>query len=137
MSSVVTISHAASGGNVQQDSIWTKSKDPSVILESEDLEVTLEFDSLQDGNETRGHDSANHSEKDEGCTHQDSFGSTSATAIELLGSQTEAGTPSSTKKVSAAQAIVRRHPKNGPDALIVLKEEKVCSLTFPNVLQVI
>jgi len=32
----------------------------------------------------------------------------------------------STRKVSPAQATVKRRPKNGPDAVIVLKEERVC-----------
>ena len=128
MSSVVTISHTASEENVQQDSICNKSKDPS-SLEAEDLQVTLDFDSLQAVNETLDRDFANRSEmrqEDEGFTHQDS----SATTAELMGSQAETENPSSTKKVPAAQAIVRRHSKNGPDALIVLKEEKVRSLTF-------
>jgi hypothetical protein len=113
--SVVTISHTASDpteANAQQDS-----KDPS-SLESEDLELSLEFDLLRGDNE---HDSANRSE----MRHQDSSGSTSASAVELMGPQTETETPSSTKKVPAAHAIVRRHPKHGPDALIVLKEERV------------
>jgi hypothetical protein len=118
---VVTISHTASDpteGNVQQED----SKDPS-SLESEDLELTLEFDLLQGGNE-RDHDSAIPSESRH---HQDSSVSISATAVELVGSQTVTVTepPSSTKKVPAAQAIVRRDPKHGPDALIVLKEERV------------
>jgi len=138
MSSVVTISNLASEqseGNIQQED-WTKSKNPSASIESEDLEVTLEFGSLRGGNQTRDHNSPNYSvmlQKDEDTTHQDSSASTSATTVELMGSQTETETPSSIKKVPAAQAIVRRHPKNGPDALIVLKEEKVSSLTFLNV----
>lgn len=121
---MVTISHTASG-NVQQDSIWTKSKGSN--LESEDLEVTLEFDSLQRGNEICDHDSANRSEmqqKDGDFKHQDSSGSNSVTTAELM-------TPPSTKKVPAAHAIVRRHQKHGPDAIIVLKEERVRSLIFP------
>jgi hypothetical protein len=116
---VVTISHTASDpteGNVQQED----SRIPS-SLESEDLELTLEFDLLQGGNERCDHDSANSSETRH---HKDSSVS-SATAVELMASQSETETPSSTKKVPAAQAIVRRHPKHGPDALIVLKEEKV------------
>ena len=119
--SVVTISHTASEGSTQQDSIWTKNKDP----ELEDLEVTLEFDSpkLQDSNENR-HISANSPEM-----QQDSFASTSAAGVELM-PQSEAESPS-TKKVPAAQAIVRRRTKHGPDALIVLKEEKVRSLSSP------
>jgi hypothetical protein len=112
---VVTVSHTAS--NVQQED----SKDPS-SLESEDLELTLEFDLLQGGNEHCDHDSAIPSETRH---HQDSSVSISATAVELMGSQAVTETPSSTKKVPAAQAIVRRHPKHGPDALIVLKEERV------------
>lgn len=109
------MSHTASDpseGNVQQDS-----KDPS-SLESEDLELTLEFDLLQSGNERCDHDSVSPSETRH---HQDSPVSISATPVELMGSQTK----TSTKKVPAAQAIVRRHPKHGPDALIVLKEERV------------
>lgn len=108
--SVVTISHTVSDpseANVQHED----SKDPS-RLESEDLELTLEFDILQGGNERCN--SANPSET---RRHQNSSVSISATPVELMGSQT--------KKVPAAQAIVRRHPKHGPDALIVLKEERV------------
>jgi hypothetical protein len=116
---VITISHTAdpTEGNVQQED----SKDPS-SLESEDLELTLEFDLLQGGNERCDHDSAIPSESRH---HQDSSVSLSAPAVELMGSQTVTEAPSSTKKVPAAQAIVRRDPKHGPDALIVLKEEKV------------
>lgn len=117
---MVTISHTASDpteGNVQQED----SRIPS-SLESEDLELTLEFDLLQGGNERCDHDSANSSETRH---HKDSSVSISATAVELMAFQSETETPSSTKKVPAAQAIVRRHPKHGPDALIVLKEEKV------------
>ena len=33
---------------------------------------------------------------------------------------------SSRRKLATAEAIVRRNPRNGPDAVIVLKEEKVC-----------
>ena len=114
--SVVTISHTVSDpseANVQHED----SKDPS-RLESEDLELTLEFNLLQGGNERCDHDSANPSES----RHpQDSSVLVSATAVELMGSQAK----TSTKKVPAAQAIVRRHPKHGPDALIVLKEERV------------
>ena len=120
--SVVTVSHSASDpfeGNVHQED----SKDPS-SLESEDLELTLEFDLLQGGNERCDHDSANPSET---RRRQDSSVSMSAMPIELMGSQTK----TSTKKVPAAQAIVRRHPKHGPDALIVLKEEKVRYLPTP------
>lgn len=116
---MVTIPHTASDpteGNVQQED----SKDPS-SLESEDLELTLEFDLVQGGNERCDHDSANLLETRH---HQNSSVSISATAVELMASQTETVTPS-TKKVPAAQAIVRRHPKHGPDALIVLKEERV------------
>ena len=112
---MVTVSHTPSDqseGNVQQED----SKDPS-SLESEDIELTLEFDLLQGGNERCDHDSANPSE----TRHQDSSLSISAAPVELMGSQTK----TSTKKVPAAQAIVRRHPKHGPDALIVLKEERV------------
>jgi hypothetical protein len=118
--SVVAISHTTSDpaeGNVRQED----SKDPS-SLESEDLELTLEFDLLQGGNESREHDSANRPEIQH---HPDGSGSTSATVAKLEGSQTRTETPSSTKKAPAAQAIVHRHPKNGPDALIVLKEERV------------
>ena len=119
---MVTISHTASDpaeGNAQQEDF----KDPS-SLESENLELTLEFDLLQSGNERCDHDSAISSES---RLHQDSSVSISATAVELMGSQTvtTTETPSSTKKVPAAQAIVRRDPKHGPDALIVLKEERV------------
>jgi hypothetical protein len=113
---VVTVSNTTSDpseGNVQQE----ESKDPSG-LESEDLELTLEFDLLQGGNERCDHDSANPSDTQH---HQASSVSISATPVELMGSQTK----TSTKKVPAAQAIVRRHPKHGPDALIVLKEERV------------
>lgn len=113
---MVTVSHTASDppeGNIQHED----SKDPS-SLESEDLELTLEFDLLQGRNELCDHDSANPSNTRH---HQDSSVSISATPVELMGSQTK----TSTKKVPAAQAIVRRHPKHGPDALIVLKEEKV------------
>lgn len=113
---MVTVSHTASDpseGNVQQEDF----KDPS-SLESEDLELTLEFDLLQGGNERCQHDSANPSDTRH---HQDSSVSISATPVELMVSQTK----TSTKKVPAAQAIVRRHPKHGPDALIVLKEERV------------
>jgi hypothetical protein len=120
--SVVTIPHTASDpteGNVQQED----SKDPS-SLESEDLELTLEFDLLQGGSGHCDHDSANPSKTRH---HHDSSASISATTVEMM-SQTETETPSSTKKVPAAQAIVRRHPKHGPDALIVLKEEKVRAL---------
>ena len=116
--SVVTVSHTPSDPievNVQQEN----SKDHSSLLESEDLELTLEFDLLQGG---EGRDFGSRSEM---RRHQDCSGSTSATVAELVESQTETETPSSTKKVPAAQAIVRRHPKHGPDALIVLKEERV------------
>jgi hypothetical protein len=112
--SVVTVSHTASNpseGNVQQED----SKDPS-SLESENLELTLEFDILQGGNERC--DSVNPSETKR---HQDSSVLISATPVELMGSQTK----TSTKKVPAAQAIVRWQTKHGPDALIVLKEERV------------
>ena len=119
---MITVSHTASDpyeGNVQQE----ESKDPS-SLESEDLELTLEFDLLQGGSERCDHDSANPSDTRH---HQDRSVSISATPVELMGSQTM----TSTKKVPAAQAIVRRHPKHGPDALIVLKEERVRSRPSP------
>lgn len=119
MSSVVTISHSQSE-RIPANQISTDSSLPSADPDTdpEDLEVLVEFDSLRRESESRDQISLASKSKERG----DSLAKLQATGQSAAGSRASV----STKRSTPAQAVIQRHPKNGPDAVIVLKEEKVC-----------
>ncbi|KAF8161044.1 hypothetical protein B0H34DRAFT_699177 [Crassisporium funariophilum] len=121
MSSVVTISQSAPNPTERNShDTSTQMSYASIALEadSEDLEILVEFDPSRTETEKGDHLSTDSLKAR--CSEIDD------SLAKLQGSQSLRGSEPqvSTKKVTAAQAIVRRHPKNGPDAVIVLKEEK-------------
>lgn len=119
MSSVVTISQPRSRDN-------ETSSDTQVVIDPDAdpdaLEVRVEFDppNQEDDNDPERTNKARNS---------------SLAKLQGLGSRersksgesrnTSRSSSSSRRKLATAQAIIRRNPKNGPDAVIVLKEEKV------------
>jgi len=122
MSSVVTISH------LQSEQIPTNQISPDSCLPSgdpdsdpEDLEVLIEFDSS--GRESESRDQISRVSKSK--ERSDSLAKLQATGQSAAGSSGSRASVSS-KRSTVAQAVIQRHPKNGPDAVIVLKEEKVC-----------
>ncbi|KAJ3514632.1 hypothetical protein NLJ89_g2274 [Agrocybe chaxingu] len=115
MQSVVTVSQLSRPSEAASSSTERKFTSMDPDADPEDLEVFVEFDQPKSDNEK--HDPGTRSKE-----REDSL-------AKLEGSSANGGSPtqrtgSSSRKLSDAQAIVRRHPKNGPDAVIVLKEEK-------------
>jgi len=124
MSSIVTISHSQSEQNTSNLSkISTDPTPPSGDPDSdpEDLEVLVEFESSRGESERRDQYKRTSKSKE----REDSLAKLQGSNQSAAGPIASRGSVSS-KRSAAAQAIVRRHPKNGPDAVIVLKEEKVC-----------
>ena len=125
MSSVVTISHSQPEliptnhlSQISADSCLP-SADPDT--DPEDLEVLVEFDSSRRESENR--DQISHASKSK--ERGDSLAKLQATGQSTAGSSASRASVSA-KRSTTAQAVIQRHPKNGPDAVIVLKEEKVC-----------
>jgi len=128
MSSVVTISQSWPRGTPSNDG----SSETRVICVGSDadpeaLEVRVEFDppvSIDDG-----HGDPERTSKERNSSLAKLQGYSEGTSS----SQGASRSPSSSRrKLSTAEAIIRRNPKHGPDAVIVLKEEKVCRMLLLN-----
>lgn len=115
MSSVITISQPPSSNETSSES--QIGVDPDTDPEA--LEVRVEFDPPSQ------HDD------DPDRTNKERTSS----LAKLQGtskSQNNGWSSTSRRKLATAEAIIRRNPKNGPDAVIVLKEQKVCSISPDN-----
>jgi hypothetical protein len=124
MSSIVTISHSQSeehASNLSQISTDSNLPSGDPDTDPEDLEVLVEFESSRGESESR--DQYKHTSKSK--EREDSLAKLQGANQSAVGPIAPRGSVSS-KRSAAAQAIIRRHPKNEPDAVIVLKEEKVC-----------
>ncbi|CAA7263197.1 unnamed protein product [Cyclocybe aegerita] len=114
MQSVVTVSQLSRPSEGASSSTEMKFAPMDPDADPEDLEVFVEFDQPKSDNEK--HDPGTKSKEREDSLAKLEGSSSGGSPTQRTGS--------SSRKLSAAQAIVRRHPKNGPDAVIVLKEEK-------------
>ncbi|KIM40046.1 hypothetical protein M413DRAFT_446194, partial [Hebeloma cylindrosporum] len=118
MSSVVTVSHNPTN-HVTQISPDACLPSGNPDTDPEDLEVLVEFDSSRLESESRDQISHLSKSKERG----DTLAKLQATGQSPVGSS-ESRASVSSKRSTAAQAVIQRHPKYGPDAVIVLKEEK-------------
>ena len=113
MSSVVTISRPRSTTN-------ETSADPQVVTDPdtdpEALEVRVEFDPPNQDDENDPQ--RKNKERRSSLAKLQGFGGRER-------SKSSASNSSTRRKLATAEAIIRRNPMNGPDAVIVLKEEKV------------
>lgn len=141
MSSIATISQSRSqkAETMPRHTSVGTSTDPDEAIASpatdassdfDEMELVIEFDSSKDEISSHNQDV---SESEKAKQRQDSLanlqGSSkyhSRRAASSSSMRTRADPLSPSKSIAGAQAIVHRNPRNGPDAVIVLKEEKVC-----------
>ena len=128
MSSVVTISQSWPRGTPSNDG----SSEPRVVCVDSDadpeaLEVRVEFDLPVSAEGGYGDPERTSKERDFSLAKLQGY--SEGTPASQSASRSRS---SSRRKLSTAEAIIRRNPKHGPDAVIVLKEEKVCRMLFLN-----
>jgi hypothetical protein len=131
-------------------SVITISQPPDVPGDKPDLEAEMTFapmDPDSDHNESDGifeADAARLSENECSDAEVDDLSKSQArddSLAKLQGSGSGAersmseSSTSSARKVSAAHAKVKRRPKDGPDAVIVLKEERVSASTMSQLIR--
>lgn len=116
MSSVVTISQS------QPFASETKAKCVDSDADPEALEVRVEFDPQKSGEDVINDPERTTKERDSSLAKLQGYRSPECSAASHNGTRSSS---SSRRKMATAEAIIRRNPSNGPDAVIVLKEEKV------------
>lgn len=117
MSSVMTVSQSRHTSTIDEGSSDAKASMDSDV-DPEALEVHIEF-------ETQDTEDFDVKSKERTSSLAKLQGSTKSTDTGSL-TPKDVSPGLSRRSLAAAEAIIRRNPKNGPDAVIVLKEEKVC-----------
>lgn len=117
MTSVVTISQSHSQTNID-----FSEADKTDDFENDQEGLMFELDSARSEGDSEDHAERAARERDTSLAklHGGRFGDESETVRVHRRSK-------STSQLGAAEAIIRRNPKNGPEAVVVLKEEKVCN----------
>ena len=116
MSSVVTISQSRPVPSDAQVICVDSDTDP------EALEIRVEFDPQKSGEDAINNVERTAQERDSSLAKLQGLRSPEGPGTSHNASRSSS---SSRRKLATAEAIVRRNPRNGPDAVIVLKEEKV------------
>ncbi|KAH9485349.1 hypothetical protein JR316_0002257 [Psilocybe cubensis] len=137
MSSIATISQSRlrKGGSIPRRTSVGISTDPDndtssaadTSSEFDEMDVIPEFDSSKNDSEQRDQDI---SESEKARQREDSLwslqgsGKSRSLRTTSSSSSTQARIDSASRSITGAQAIVHCNPRNGPEAEIVLKEEK-------------